>query len=119
MGARGVVQTIGVPLHAPAAHTSLIVQSFPSSQSAPAMKAYSHRPCTQVPVNAWHVLGGALQGPQALVPVPPVPPEPPPALPPPPEPAATWPPVPPFPPEAPPPPEPPPPVPAAPLPPEP
>jgi hypothetical protein len=47
-----VVQTIGVPVHAPAVQVSLIVQAFPSSQSAPSMKAYSHRPETQLPVSA-------------------------------------------------------------------
>ena len=46
------MQTIGVPLHAPAVQVSLIVQAFPSSQSAPSMNAYSHRPCVQVPVKA-------------------------------------------------------------------
>jgi hypothetical protein len=49
-GAFGELQTIGVPVHAPALHVSSTVQEFPSSHWAPSMKVYWQAPWTQVPV---------------------------------------------------------------------
>src|SRR5262245_4254656 len=67
------MQTIGVPVHAPALQVSLMVQAFPSSQSAPSTNWYSQRPPAQAPIRAWHAVGGVLQGPQALAPAAPPP----------------------------------------------